>query len=591
MKEKKIYISLKETEDLIFNRILDLPKSRLEIISAQGLFRVSVYINGGNLIEHQSKIIILFSAVQLFEIPEKERSLFLVHYKIPEGLLLVSRRLVKDEDRKTELFDDNSQYFIKKYTLLRNGGIGLYNLTCELSETKELFDVVQSVFYSIFEVSKFKKSLLTGLLDTGKFPIKEVKTDKFVTERYYRAVWLLNLVKQTIVSEISDSNTKELDSTRKWMLDLLEIDDFVIIRNCIESTPAILKKEMACILGYYFAATNFEEFQSDKNSLITFIRNLKVEQENELLSWTKFFISIFDEEIPYLYFSPLIQDDIIEIERATFNHLFFEEKSIEKISLQFNRDYSTQEKAENYLGLTNGIKNQNIEVIDKSQKEAVLMSNLSNGNLKNIGLELHKTNYFEFLGINTCFVQNHYFQLNINAAVNPKDVIFYLDKDSKCDEKLKSIGIKRKSLDKLLPNKKVLLGFVYIEELNQLTELYSAILPKIETIEKVVIVCLFNLQPNQVQSIEFDNMFRDYQSRISTKFNVKCEFIIRNENNPETVEIKRNLKNAIGKYKTSAIELVDENLTHEKMNWVIESSMGYWIEQEGFNYFSFKTQH
>jgi hypothetical protein len=395
-------------------------------------------------------------------------------------------------------------------------------------------------------------------------------------------------MKQTIVSEISDSNTKELDSTRKWMLDLLEIDDLVIIRNCIESTPAILKQDMACILGYYFAATRFEEFQSDKNSLITFIRNLKVEQENELLSWTKFFISIFDEEIPYLYFSPLIQDDIIKIERATFSHLFFEEKSIEKISLQFNRDYSTQEKAENYLRLTNGIKNQNIEVIDKSQKEAVIKSNLSNVNLKNIGLELPKSNYIEFLGINTCLFQNHYFQLNINTVTNPKDVVFYLEKDSKCDEKLKVIGFKRKSLDKLLLNKKVILGFVYIEELNQLTELYSAILPKNETIEKVVVVCLFNLQPNQVQSIEFDNMFRDYQNRISSKFSVKCEFIIRNENNPDSIEIKRNLKNAIGKYKTSEIELVDENLTPDKLSWVIESSIGYWIEQAGFNYFSFK---
>ena len=53
MEELIIYISLKEVEDLIFNRILDLPKSRLKIIRAQGLLSVSVKINEGNLIQHQ----------------------------------------------------------------------------------------------------------------------------------------------------------------------------------------------------------------------------------------------------------------------------------------------------------------------------------------------------------------------------------------------------------------------------------------------------------------------------------------------------------------------------------------------------------
>ncbi len=222
--------------------------------------------------------------------------------------------------------------------------------------------------------------------------------------------------------------------------------------------------------------------------------------------------------------------------------------------------------------------------------ESVLKSNLSNNNLVNVGLELYKSNFINSLGLNTCSIQNHYFQLNINGDANPKDVVFYLNKVSKCDDKLKAIGIKRKSIDSLLSNKKVILGFIYTEELNKLTELYIALISQIETIEKVVIVCLFNLQPNQIQSIEFDNMFREYQNQISAKFSVDCEFIIRNEKNQDTQEIKRNLKNALGTYKISEIELVDENISSEKMGWVIESSLGYWIEKKGINYFSFTTQ-
>lgn len=591
MNDVAVYISLKEAEDLIFNRMLGLPKSRLAKNRAQGLLSISISIDQKNLFEHKSEFLIFFSAVSKFEVPEKEKTLFLAHYKIPEGLLRVTkkRQLVRDENRKEQLFVDEFQYDTKKYTLLRNGCVGLYNLTCEIAEDKKLSHTVKRVFNSIFDGSNFIKTLLSELLFLGKFPIKEVKTEKIVSERFYRAVWLLTTVKQSFVAQIDESNVEELESARMWMRDLLEINDLIVIRKCIDNSPDILNQELNCILGYYFAATRFEEFQADKNALIYFIKDLNVKQENEILAWTSFFFSIFDDEIPYLYFSPLIQNDIIEIERLSFNCSFSEEKFNEKIQLQLNRDYSVKEKAENYLSLINGAQNQNIEVINETQVESVLKSNLSNDNLVNIGLELYKSSFLNSLGLNTCSIQNHYFQLNINDAANPKEVVFYLDKASKCDDKLKAIGIKRKSIDRLLSNKKVILGFTYIEELNKLTELYSAIISQIETIEKVVIICLFNLQPNQIQSIEFDNMFREYQSQISAKFSVDCEFIIRNEKNQDTQEIKRNLKNALGTYKISEIELVDENVSSEKMGWVIESSLGYWIEKKGLNYFSFTT--
>jgi hypothetical protein len=592
MREKTIYLSLKEVEDLIFNRIIEIPSNRLLIIKAQGLFSVSVKLNEELLIQRNLNLVILFSAIRKFEAPEKEKILFLLHYKLPEGLVtLLPLRMVRDGINNEGKFSDQTKDNIpkKEFLYLRSGCVGMYNLTCTFHKNEHILDSAKTVFKLIFEGSSFRDILFSGLLTNVGFPIKEVQTQKFVTERYFRAVWLLTVLKESILTISENIEQDKIENAKKWMRDLLEIDDMSVIYNCLKNIPEVFQDEIDCILGYYFAVTRFEEYKSDKNSFIHFINNLDYAKKEDLLSWAIFFLSINDAEIPYLYFSPLIQNDIYEIESNVYHFLTSKEKvSLTKLA-NINRSFSKEDLIKDYLSLKKGLTNVCPEIIKENQIETKLSSSLTREKLRYIGLEIDTSNYYDISDVNSCNSKNGVLNLKLNQDVNFGDITFYLSKDSKLMEKLKSLKLKTKQIDKLFFNKKVILGFLALDDFGYLLRIYGELSSKISSIEKIVLISLVNLEPNQVQSLDFDNMYREYQSRITRLFNCKCEFIIRNERNADTQEIKRNLSNAIGEYKTSQIEVIDENLNIEKMKWIIESTKEFWIEKEEFNYLSLQT--
>ena len=77
MEISKIYITLKEAENLIFNRFLIIPTSRLKVTKAKELFSINILVNNLGIIKTgEHNLTILFSSVNTFEIPEVEKSLF-----------------------------------------------------------------------------------------------------------------------------------------------------------------------------------------------------------------------------------------------------------------------------------------------------------------------------------------------------------------------------------------------------------------------------------------------------------------------------------------------------------------------------------
>src|SRR5690554_1067893 len=97
---KKIYISLKETESLILNKYLTIPKNRLQIQRAQAKFSVNIYVKKENLLVKDESYIVLFSTVEKFEIPKKEELLFLNHYRVPSGMISTEDRMVRDTKKE-----------------------------------------------------------------------------------------------------------------------------------------------------------------------------------------------------------------------------------------------------------------------------------------------------------------------------------------------------------------------------------------------------------------------------------------------------------------------------------------------------------
>jgi len=397
-----------------------------------------------------------------------------------------------------KLFDQTKDNIPKKeFLYLRSGCVGMYNLTCTFHKNEHILDSVKTVFKLIFEGSSFRDILFSGLLTNVGFPIKEVQTQKFVTERYFRAVWLLTILKESILNLSQNIEQDKIENAKKWMRDLLEIDDMSVIHNCLKTIPEVFQDEIDCILGYYFAVTRFEEYKSDKNSFIQFINNLDYAKKEDLLSWAIFFLSINDDEIPYLYFSPLIQNDIYEIESNVYHFLTSKEKvSLTKLA-NINRSFSKEDLIKDYLRLKNGLTNECPEIIKENQIETKLSSSLTRDKLRYIGLEIDTSNYYDLLDVNSCNSKNGVLNLKLNQNVDFGDITFYLSKDSKLMEKLKSLKLKTKQIDKLFLNKKVILGFLDLDDFGYLLRIYSELSSKISSIEKIVLISLVNLEPNQ----------------------------------------------------------------------------------------------
>jgi hypothetical protein len=589
MKEATIYISLKEAEELIFNRVLEVPVDRVSVSKARGLLSVALKLNSEYLILHESNYILIFSSVITFEIPEKDKSLFLFHYKLPKGLIHTISRKVRDE--KNVIFELEKNDYASDYLLLRNGYVGVYNLMCLNPKNKSLINTVNHFISSFDELSDFQKTVIFEVVDLRKYPLKEIHTDKFVTDRYFRVVWLLTVIKEKILSSRAAEDVSNLDAVKKWMKNLLEFDDFSVVQENILNIPELFEREKHFLLGYYFAIVKFEEFQSEKSSLFEFIEKINYDAKDELLIWITYFHSFFDEEIPYLYFSPLLQDDVCSIEKRVLGLLKIINVDESSYSL-FVKTPPNEELLANYIKLTRGLENQLPKTVKLKQFESIIENNLSLKNLSSVGLEIVRAKYFESTHLNTCSIDENYFRLKVLKNISPSDIVFYLEENSVCKDKLKSLKIKIRPLEKLIEkNKKILLGFFNYDEIDYVLELYHSILSKSkeQNIEKLVLVSIVNLESSIVQSIEFDNDYKKYQNQISELFNFKCEFIVRNEKNQDTKEIKRNLKNSIGDYKTSQIEVIDNCLNTHRISWIIDSSTEFWIEKENFNYYSFQN--
>ena len=99
----ELLITLKESEDLIFNRQLILVDHRMGIENIKDNLCVKVEFSKDELILIEGGFILLFSSVTQFEIPEKDFNLFFNHYRIPKGYLKPIKRIVRDKIGKSDL--------------------------------------------------------------------------------------------------------------------------------------------------------------------------------------------------------------------------------------------------------------------------------------------------------------------------------------------------------------------------------------------------------------------------------------------------------------------------------------------------------
>lgn len=589
MESINIYLSLKEAESLIFNRSLLINQSRLNVKKAQGLLSVYATVDKPKVLTIGHDLLILFSAIECFNIPQKESNLFQTHYKVPAGLLVFSNRNVRDSSENTLPFDtQTSEYNAQGYLILRNALLGIVSYGLKYLSFPDLQVTASRVLYSFNDSSNFRSKFINEIFAGKSFPILPVKVENFVTDNFFRVTWWGKYIVENYLNDL-DEETKVLN--RKWLRVFLDGNNFKEINSYLKLIPQELTPDINFLLGYYFAAYHFETLESENEYLMELYSNLDYTDKNELFCWIIFFKSAFAEKMNYIYFINSLKDDIYEIEKVAFRISNPTCQFISEKYFQFNFiELERGKLISDYLSLKFGGTNDNTKLIKLDDAKSVFENSFSARSLHTIGLELQPEHVNSKKFRNLCWNSKDKFNLTLDSNISPSEVTFYISDNSPCRDKLKSLKIKTKSSYSLIDkNKKVLMGFVKHNQDPELYPIYSRILKnEIEAnFDKVIFVLLVNIGSEAIQSLEFNNYIKSHQNELRNYFNTNVELIVKNERVDDDSEIKRHLKNAIKNYTMDQLEVIDENFNFKKATWLLASNTEYFIFDDNEQYYCF----
>jgi hypothetical protein len=587
MNEIKVYVSLKEAEELIFNRCLILREGRFDIARAQGLLSICLFLNGNMLSNHGENKLILFTAINYFEIPENDENLFINHYRIPLGLVKTSGRKVRDVS-KNEMTIDDYGYKFDGYVELRNGLLSILQKIYEKTTNLQYRETSINTLNEFNVLSEIKRKLLIELLKDTKFPTLAVKVDKFVSDNFFRVTWWGKFVVDNYLPKLNIDGEEKIIAIRKWLRSFLKFNDFDVLNKNINTIPEELKNEIDFLLGYYLASFYKESFDTEKKFLDDLYNLIHYENKDVVFSWISFFNSFYMDNTKTAYFVKALREDVLKIEKVAF------ELSINKLEIEIDNNYDfilnkidESQLISEYLELKHGVSDKNPILIKKTEAKRVFKNNFFDEELIKVGFDLNSQYDRNNKIQNSCWFSKREFHLNLRTDTDSSNVTFYIDENSLATDKLKQLKIKTKPVKKLLNNsKKILIGFNRLEEVPNLCNLYSSFLKDEikEKCDKVVFILLVDLDVEEIQSMKFSKHIKTQKSDLFRLFNTEVDLIIKNDQTINDAEIKRNLKNILEGYKINQIEVIDENFDNEKASWLLESNTEYLIEDKNINY-------
>lgn len=580
MAEKRIYLSLKESEELIFEKYLSIDNKRLEINQASRDLSVDISVEPEYRIENEKKFLIFSSSVEYFQIPDKEENLFLNHYKLPQGLVKKVKRKVRDQDPGSinfpETKDENEKNIY--YLGLRNGLLNLLKISQDSDLSSPLSSLSLEILNSFFSLSAFRGKFIASILNEGFFPLMRVKTPDFKPDPYFRYIWWGKfIIDHLLEPELSGLSQEEVNEHKAWFKNFTDPQNFEIIEKALQQVPSLYEKDLQFLIGYYIAALNYEAAPKEnfETALQEYIFNINTAKQEEILLWGIFFQSLFKDELSGLYFIPALRDQIFQIENLAFD--LGKNKFQNPVNIaEFKKlNLPVEEQLKQFIQLQLGVENVNPKKITTRDMVGLFENNLSENNRKNVGLVLH-SEYEKNIGIrNTCWLSSGLFQLNLYRT-KPKEVTFYSNQE-KADEFLKDLKIKIKPINKLIDKKKkILIGFLN-EKNNKILKTYSYIIQAEESIEfeKLIFIWLVDRDVEEIQSTSFDLERKSIEKNLSTLFNNETILLIKNSRGGKDDEIKRSLKNLLSNYKLEQLEVIDENFDELKASWLIAGNPEY----------------
>jgi len=588
MKDIKIYISLREAESLVFNKILVLQKYREGVERAQKDWSIAIYLKHEPIRLKEDYLLILSGNINYFEIPAKEESLFFNHFKIPKGLYRTVDRKYRDDKKSIDAFDHTAENILTDEKTRVFKGIRRGLLQClQLAFNKKIdknFDKVVIDYVNDFEnLDSFHLDFIKEVIKSDFYPFIQVRDGHFHTEAFNRFVWIGKYTVEYL-SSLKSYSQEEVEEGRAWLRQLSDKENVDLIVETTKNYPLILEEHYEFLLGYYIAASFYEESKVGEGYyfyLEQILDKFRLGKNKVVLFWAIFFQSIFKDEIDFLYFLPSIQkeQEIIEkkIVSIVLNNIEIDSTNIELPRL--NEDNRLIE----YIQLIKGGELKELKKISAVELRDLYKNNISQTTFKTSGFEFKSSIFSLNLIRNKCSLDKNGFLLNLHCK--PNVVTFYLSKNSEVEEWLKNLKIKTKPIEKLIDSsKKALVSFIegggYDHRLLKFYEYLINELKHKELFKEVVIVLMIDKSLEYVQSVEFQREKLDFEAQNRSVFGNNCHVLVKNLQNSSDGEIKRNLKHILEKYQPNQIELVDENIDDTILEWMISISNEYILETE-----------
>ena len=586
----KIYLSHDEVEQLIFKKMMWISTQRLDIKRAQGLYSVALIADEQDLHFNNDTVIVFMSSVHKFEIAEADKNLFLNHYHLPLGLLLLKKRKVRDIAQNSSELQSTTHINnielsdkINRYTAIRRAFIKLLRVAINSQISEPCLATKYITYLNAFEsLSQFQYKLIFAVLNYKKLPeeIVSTKNKGFSSPTFFQWVWWGKFLVDNLLNE--GLNEMQLAEHKSW-LKHFNPDSFQGIDSSVLNIPFKFEPDFPIIIGYYLAINNSLDLTEEKHdSAESKLKQLNAEYNGEILFWKQFFQSLFVDQIDYVYPIQNIQYEFYKMEMNAYKiiygkHDLEELIGLHPISLPEN---SLETFVKSYHVLKDGIDDNEINIASMEQIHEIFnKSALFGDNRKNAGFIFAQPTSKTFLA-NYIHINDDSFTLHQSNQVDP--VVYYEKQDTSLP-----IKVKKKHISSIINrDKRVLFGVITGDNFNDLINMYAYILENSvnHNISEILFIWLVKKEKSELHNAAFEQEKNVLNNRLEVLFNHKVKIFTKNINNNNDSEIIRVIKHIVGEYKLKEIEVIDSGFGLEQARWLVESTYDHTLIDDAMDY-------
>ena len=298
---------------MIFNKLLILPVSRRsQVKRGNDVLSVKLTVNSNRVIVLRENLIILSSALDRVEIPQKDLNLFKNHYHIPVGLIDTKKVKVKDIAEgsiQPELGYDNISETVNrnihKYRFLRNALVSALIASVPAEEKFMVFKELTK----FLEENPIVYDALEPQLHLGDFEKIEIPGNYSVGLE--RMIGVLKSIKDAVVKTDLKLDKAGLGKWIKSIVSARPTDNKSFFDTLIICNPNYPKdwdgyKSFFFSL-LYFAFAKDEIIATNKGFPTEFVEKLEL-NGSEIKFWNAFFKGLFSEKVTNIYLPSSLRD-------------------------------------------------------------------------------------------------------------------------------------------------------------------------------------------------------------------------------------------------------------------------------------------